>query len=223
MLTGLPVRPEIASGDRLRACERFGLCPDRRTLLVLGGSFGARKLNRAVGEALSLGWNAELQVLHQVGRADWESYRASLRETPAWYHPVPYLDAMEDAYAAADLVCSRAGASTLAEIALVGLPSLLVPYPHAQADHQTQNARGVVAAGAAALLPDAELSGARLVSEIEALFTEPARLAEMAQASRALGRPGAAEAILETVWSIAGRPNTRADRPAEQGTKRGAA
>lgn len=223
VVTGLPVRPEIGQGDRRRACEQFGLSPERRTLLVLGGSFGARRLNRAVGEALTFWLNSGLQILHQVGSADWEQYRSSLREMPAWYHAVPYLEAMGDAYAATDLVCCRAGASTLAEMALVGLPALLVPYPHAHADHQMRNAQSVVAAGAATLLPDAALSGARLAGEIDRLIAQPARRAEMARASRALARPGAAAAILEAVWEIAGKPSNRAAEPAEQGAKRGAA
>jgi UDP-N-acetylglucosamine--N-acetylmuramyl-(pentapeptide) pyrophosphoryl-undecaprenol N-acetylglucosamine transferase len=221
--TGLPVRPEIAQGDRHRGHQQFGLSPDRRTLLVLGGSLGAQSLNRAVREALPLYSNSGLQILHQVGSGNWEEHRYALAGAPPWYHPVPYLEAMGDAYAVADLVCCRAGASTLAEIALVGLPSLLVPYPHAHADHQTQNARHLAAAGAAALLPDVELSGRRLVAEIDALFNQPARLAEMSRASRSLGRPGAADAILAVVWEMVGTPGERARRPTEHGTKRGAA
>jgi UDP-N-acetylglucosamine--N-acetylmuramyl-(pentapeptide) pyrophosphoryl-undecaprenol N-acetylglucosamine transferase len=223
IVTGLPVRPEIAQGDRHRGCEQFGLSPDRRTLLVLGGSLGARSLNRAVRDALPLCSNSGLQILHQVGRGNWEEHRAALDGAPSWYHPVPYLETMGDAYAAADLICCRAGASTLAEVALVGLPSLLVPYPHAHADHQTENARHVAAAGAAVLLPDSELSGPRLAAEIDTRFQQPARLDAMSRASRALARPDAANAILDAVWEMVGRPEQRAGCPAEHGKKRGAA
>jgi len=223
LVTGLPVRPEIALGDRRRGYERFGLNPEQLTLLVLGGSLGARSLNRAVAEALPLWSNSGLQILHQVGRGNWEEHRAALGEAPPWYHPVPYMEAMGDAYAVADLVCCRAGGSTLAEISLVGRPALLVPYPHAHADHQTRNARSVAGAGAAVLLPDAELSGQRLASDANALIAQPARRAEMARASRSLGRPGAADAILDAVWDMVGQRGARAAQPAEHGTKRGAA
>jgi UDP-N-acetylglucosamine--N-acetylmuramyl-(pentapeptide) pyrophosphoryl-undecaprenol N-acetylglucosamine transferase len=223
IVTGLPVRPEVAQGDRERAYTRFGLSPDQRTLLVLGGSRGAQSLNRAVRDALPLLSNSGLQILHQVGRANWDEHQAVLDNAPTWYHSVPYLEAMGDAYTVADLVCGRAGASTLAELALVGLPSLLVPYPHAHADHQTQNARCVAAAGAAALVPDVEFSGHRLVAEAEALFAQPDRLAEMSRASRSLGRPDAAEAILGAVWEMIGTQVTESNRSGEHGTKRGAA
>jgi UDP-N-acetylglucosamine--N-acetylmuramyl-(pentapeptide) pyrophosphoryl-undecaprenol N-acetylglucosamine transferase len=223
VVTGLPVRPAIAAGDRQRAYARFGLTPDQRTLLILGGSLGAQSLNRAVRDALPLLLNSGLQILHQVGRGNWDEHQAVLDNAPTWYHPVPYLEAMGDAYAVADLVCCRAGASTLAELTLVGLPALLVPYPHAHADHQTQNARHVEAAGAAALVPDVELSGHRLVAEVEALFTQPERLAEMSRASRSLGRPDAANAILDAVWNMIRRPMDETDRPREHGKKRGAA
>jgi UDP-N-acetylglucosamine--N-acetylmuramyl-(pentapeptide) pyrophosphoryl-undecaprenol N-acetylglucosamine transferase len=223
VLTGLPIRPEIISGDRRQAEERFGLETDRRTLLVLGGSLGARSLNRAVREALPLWANSGLQVIHQVGNRNWEEHQAALRSAPAWYHPVAFLTDMGDAYAAADLVLCRAGASTLAELWAVGLPSLLVPYPYAHADHQSANARSAVTAGAATLLPDQELSGPRLVSEVGALFDDPPTRDKMAVASRALGRPDAARELLQVVWEMVGRPAGTMPGHLEQGAKRGAA
>ena len=196
VVTGLPVRPDIAAGSQKRGRAQFGLCPERQTLLVIGGSLGARSLNRAIREALPL-WSASgLQIVHQVGRGNWDEHRAALKVPPEWYRPVPYLETMGDAYAVADLVVCRAGASTLAEVALAGLPSLLVPYPYAHADHQTHNARSVVGTGAAVLLPDAELTGSRLVKETGALLSDPGRRQQMADASRRRARPDAAEAIL---------------------------
>jgi UDP-N-acetylglucosamine--N-acetylmuramyl-(pentapeptide) pyrophosphoryl-undecaprenol N-acetylglucosamine transferase len=223
VVTGLPVRPDIATGSRERALAQFGLSAERRTVLVLGGSLGARSLNGAIREALPLWSNAGLQVLHQVGRGNWDEHRGALKTPPEWYRPVPYLEAMGDAYAVADLVVCRAGASTLAEVALAGLPSLLVPYPYAHADHQTHNARSVVAAGAALMLPDGELTAARLVKEVDVLLGDPARRQQMADASHHLARPAAAEAILSVMWEIVGRPSNRSVDPAEQGAKRGAA
>jgi UDP-N-acetylglucosamine--N-acetylmuramyl-(pentapeptide) pyrophosphoryl-undecaprenol N-acetylglucosamine transferase len=223
VVTGLPVRPDIARGDRHQALSRFNLDPERRTLLVLGGSHGARSLNRAVREAVPLWGNSGLQVLHQVGRSNWEEHQAALESPLDWYRPVQYLDAMGDAYAVADLVVCRAGASTLAEIALVGLPSILVPYPYAHADHQTHNARSVEEAGAARLLPDAQLSGERLFHEVARMWDEPGERQRMADASLRLARPDAAVAILAAVQEIVLGEVRGHSEAAEQGTKGGAA
>jgi UDP-N-acetylglucosamine--N-acetylmuramyl-(pentapeptide) pyrophosphoryl-undecaprenol N-acetylglucosamine transferase len=222
-VTGLPIRPEIAHGQRERGLAEFGLRSDRTTLLVIGGSLGARSLNRAVLQALPHWSNSGLQVLHQVGKGNWDEHRAALTDAPDSYHPVPYLTEMGDAYAAADLVLCRAGASTLAEVALAGLPAVLVPYPHAHADHQTANARSVVADGAAVLLPDGELSGERLVTEINALLGDPQRLHAMAEASQRRARPDAAEAILAAVSEMIGAAPLAGVEHSERGAKRGAA
>jgi UDP-N-acetylglucosamine--N-acetylmuramyl-(pentapeptide) pyrophosphoryl-undecaprenol N-acetylglucosamine transferase len=203
LLTGLPIRPEIGRVDRAEARAALGLEPDRRTLLVLGGSQGARTVNRATLEALPEWADLPLQVLHQVGRANFEEWQREAAERPAWYRPVPYLDAIEDAYAAADIVLCRAGASTLAEIAAAGLPAILVPYPYAMADHQTHNARAFVAAGAAVLVPNAEATGARIAREVQDLLGEPRRLAAMSAASRALARPEAALRLADEVRALA--------------------
>ena len=222
-VTGLPIRPEILSGERRKAAARFNLCPDRRTLLVLGGSLGARSLNRSVLEALPLWSNSGLQIIHQVGARNWEEQRSKAPEAPSWYHPIRYLEEIGDAFAAADLVLCRAGASTLAELWAVGLPSVLVPYPHAHADHQSSNARVAVLAGAAELLPDQQLSGQRLAAEINSLIEEPEKLAQMAERSHTLGRRDAAQAVLDLVWEMTGQPGDRRHELVQQGTKRGAA
>jgi UDP-N-acetylglucosamine--N-acetylmuramyl-(pentapeptide) pyrophosphoryl-undecaprenol N-acetylglucosamine transferase len=223
VVTGLPVRPDVARGERPRGLQTFGLVPERPTLLVLGGSLGARSLNRAARESLPLWPDSAVQILHQVGKRDWEEHRASLDDTPGWYHPVPYLEEMGDAYAVAELVVCRAGASTLAEVTLVGLPTVLVPYPHAHADHQTHNAHSLVAAGAGVLLPDSELSAARLVGEVVPLLQQPCRREQMAEASRRLGRPEAALAVLDLVHEMLGSSACGDKTGVERGAKRGAA
>jgi UDP-N-acetylglucosamine--N-acetylmuramyl-(pentapeptide) pyrophosphoryl-undecaprenol N-acetylglucosamine transferase len=223
IVTGLPIRPDVIEGERERAAERFGLTVNRRTLLALGGSLGARSLNRAVREALPLWMNSGLQIIHQVGARNWDEHRAELKDVPDWYHPVPFLEAMGDVYAAAELVLCRAGASTLAELWAVGLPAVLVPYPHAHADHQTANALVAVKNGAASLLPDQDLSGPRLADEIASLMEIPEKREEMSRASRSLARPDAAGAVLDTVWEMVGLPVIGRAGPVEQGAKRGAA
>jgi UDP-N-acetylglucosamine--N-acetylmuramyl-(pentapeptide) pyrophosphoryl-undecaprenol N-acetylglucosamine transferase len=208
VLTGLPIRPEIGRADRAAAQQALGLARDRFTLLVLGGSQGARTLNRATLDALASWGDLSLQVLHQIGKAVFAEWQPELAGRPAWYRPVPYFDAIEQAYAAADLVLCRAGASTLAEITAAGLPSILVPYPYAMADHQTHNARALVDAGAALLLPNADTTGARIAAEVRTLMSDrgvSGRLAAMSIASRALGRPEAAARLADEVLALATR------------------
>jgi UDP-N-acetylglucosamine--N-acetylmuramyl-(pentapeptide) pyrophosphoryl-undecaprenol N-acetylglucosamine transferase len=206
--TGLPIRPEIAAGDPEPARRRFGLAPDRPTLLVVGGSGGARRLNQAVADARPRLLNLGLQIVHPWGKANVD---ASVPPAGDGYHPVPYLEEMASALAAADVVLCRAGASTLAEVAAVGRPALLVPYPYAVDDHQTANARVFVDRGAARLVPDRELDGDRLVAELEALLGDPDARARMRAASAALGRPDAAHRVADLVRTVARRRASSAD------------
>jgi UDP-N-acetylglucosamine--N-acetylmuramyl-(pentapeptide) pyrophosphoryl-undecaprenol N-acetylglucosamine transferase len=220
-VTGNPVRPGLdpqqLAGHRDEGLELFGLEPDRRTLLVFGGSQGARRINTAVVESATR-WShpQRLQILHAAGRrdaaavsADWERLRA---DTPAQAMPlvrcVEFIDRMELAYAVADAVVCRAGASTLAELTVLGLPSVLVPYPHATADHQTANARALQAAGGALCVPDSELDAARLVAEAEPLLLDDERRHRMAEAARTFGRPDAARRVAQLVLGVmTGQPD----------------
>ncbi len=224
VVTGVPIRPTVLQGDRLRGREAFGLAPDRFTILVLGGSQGALSLNRAVGEAATLLMYERIQVLHQTGseHLEWVQREIGHREhvgPPVLRHAaVPYIERVGDAYAAADLVICRAGASTLAEVAAWGLPAILVPYPHATASHQEANARLLVTAGAAEIISDADLSGIRLAERVIALVRDPARCRAMAEASRRIARPDAAGRVADLLLLAAGqpvRPRTGAegDRP----------
>ncbi|MCW3001005.1 MAG: murG [Conexibacter sp.] len=198
-VTGRPVPPPVA--DRAAARARFGLAPDDRCVLVFGGSLGARSINEASAEALA---GAPFRVLHASGVRDYEALRERLGDPPpANYDLQPYVTPFGDALAAADLAVARAGGSIF-EVAAHGLPAILVPYPHAAADHQTANARWMVDAGAAIVVGDAELSAERLRTEIDALLADPGRLAAMAAASRALARPDAAREIAREVLTAAG-------------------
>ena len=202
VLTGNPVRAEIAAidpdRDRSAARAALGVAPDRRLALVTGGSLGARRINEAVVAALpSWRGRTNLAIHHVVGRRDWDAIRA---EVPADldgldYRPVEYEDDMASALAAADLAVCRSGSGTCFELAAVGLPSVLVPSPVVTADQQTRNARHLVDAGAAVLVPDAELDGARLVAEVDRLLADDDRRRAMATAARAWARPDAARAI----------------------------
>jgi UDP-N-acetylglucosamine--N-acetylmuramyl-(pentapeptide) pyrophosphoryl-undecaprenol N-acetylglucosamine transferase len=143
-------------------------------------------------------------VLHASGRRDYDDLHRRLEElgSPPHYHLHPYIEPFADALASADLVVARAGGSVM-EIAAAGLPAVLVPYPHASADHQTANARFIEAAGAAVVVPDDELDGPRLAREVGALLAAPQRLGAMANAAHAVARPDAAEAIADELIALA--------------------
>ena len=208
VVTGNPVRPEILavdrSRDRVAARGRLGLPDDRVVVLAFGGSLGARRINRAV-TGLVERWadRTDVAVRHVVGERDWDDPSARGEEQAVTsgilYRPVRYEDDMPTALAAADVVLARAGATTVAELAVLGLPSVLVPLPIATADHQTANARGLVDLDAACLVPDAELDVDRLVAELEPLVTDGATREAMGVAALGLGRPDAADRVADLV------------------------
>jgi UDP-N-acetylglucosamine--N-acetylmuramyl-(pentapeptide) pyrophosphoryl-undecaprenol N-acetylglucosamine transferase len=209
LVTGRPIPPP--AHDRARARGRFGIAPDATCVLVFGGSLGALSINLAaveafagrssIGESQSAG--APFRVLHVSGRRDHPELAA--RTLPESYDLRDYLDLADfaDALAAADLVVARSGGSVF-EIAAHGLPAILVPYPHAAGDHQSANARWMSDAGAAVVIPDAELNGARLGGEVAALLDDRSRLAAMASAARGLARPDAARDVAAEVLRAAG-------------------
>jgi UDP-N-acetylglucosamine--N-acetylmuramyl-(pentapeptide) pyrophosphoryl-undecaprenol N-acetylglucosamine transferase len=210
VVTGVPVRPEMSkvdrspSGRRL-ARERLGLPAAAKVVLVSGGSLGARKVNLATLDLVSR-WaqRADLAVRHVVGTRDWEEVTARAPRTAGLaYQPVRYEEDMATAYSAADVAVQRAGASTVAELVLAGVPAVLVPLPGAPGNHQAANADALCRAGGAVVVPDAELDGERLAGELEALLQDGERLARMGEAGRELARPQAAEEIAGLVESCA--------------------
>jgi UDP-N-acetylglucosamine--N-acetylmuramyl-(pentapeptide) pyrophosphoryl-undecaprenol N-acetylglucosamine transferase len=188
-VTGRPI--PAPGADRASARERFGIGAGELCVLVFGGSLGARTINQAALGAFTSG---AFHVLHVCGRRDYPELFE--RPLPGGYDLREYLDIDEftDALAACDLVVARAGGSVF-EIAAHGLPAILVPYPHASADHQGANARWMADAGAAIVIEDARLTPAGLAREVAQLLANPARLAAMASASRRLARPDAAREI----------------------------
>ncbi len=204
--TGNPIRSEMAALSRAEAVERIGLDPARFTILIFGGSRGARSINRAMTAALPLLRDREgkLQIIHQTGAGDHQEVLAVYRGQQGLTGvTVPYLHDMAVAYAAADLVISRAGASTLAEISVCGKPSILVPYPHAARNHQEMNARKLLDLGACRMILDEDLDGEVLAEQITELMDDPEALEEMGRASRTLGRPDAATRLGELIGELA--------------------
>ncbi len=226
VFTGNPVRPELVAlaaeplqVRRHRARATLGIDAEATALLVFGGSLGARKLNEATCAFVSLYSNsvspalAKLVVHHVSGEGEfatvaaWEAnWRQRLDAAPGIdYRLVRYEQRMDLAMAAADVCLCRAGASSVADLAIMGTPALLVPLPIAAEDHQTLNAQAVVDDGAGILIPDAELTGERLAKELTQLLGA-STLNDMAAAQQRRSRPGASAAVVELLLLHAARP-----------------
>jgi undecaprenyldiphospho-muramoylpentapeptide beta-N-acetylglucosaminyltransferase len=205
-VTGTPIR-DVTAIDRVAARTRMDIAPDERVLLIFGGSQAVRRFNAAVAEALPR-LIERVTVVHVTGD---DGYAAALGGREALpeavrrrYRPYPFLrEDMLSALAAADLVVGRAGSSTLAEVTAMGLPMVVVPYPHA-AGHQRANAASLVGAGAARLIDDADFDAAALL-DAAGLLDDAEAHAAMAAAARSLGRPGAADAVATLVLAAATR------------------
>jgi UDP-N-acetylglucosamine--N-acetylmuramyl-(pentapeptide) pyrophosphoryl-undecaprenol N-acetylglucosamine transferase len=200
-VTGNPVRAEIRAGDAGAARERLGLARDAFTVLVVGGSQGAHRLNQAVREALPdlAAEGAGLQFVHATGARDLPEVRHAYEAAGVRGLVEPFIELMAPAYQAADFVVCRAGAGTVFELAAVGKPALLVPYPHAANDHQRLNAEAAVHAGAAWVLADQFCDGRRLAASVRAAREKPAQLVDMGRKARALARPDAADRLVDLV------------------------
>jgi UDP-N-acetylglucosamine--N-acetylmuramyl-(pentapeptide) pyrophosphoryl-undecaprenol N-acetylglucosamine transferase len=205
-LIGNPVRPSIAALPEPR--ERLAArSSERPRLLVLGGSQGARALNRTVPDALRrLPEALRPDIWHQAGAGEAEVRTAyAFGQTPARIDA--FIDDMAEAYGWADLVVARAGALTVAELAAAGVGAVLIPFPYATDDHQTRNARHFVTGGAGVLLPESELDPNRLAQELERLLAERGRLIDLAERARAQALTGAAEKLAAVCVELAeGKP-----------------
>jgi len=196
-VTGLPVRSEFFRVEP----KRNG----RFTLLITGGSRGARTLNRASRES----WKffrehaCPVRILHQTGTAEHEALAREFSQFGLEGEVVPFISNMAEAFGQADLVVARAGAGSVSEIAAAAMPSLLVPLPFAADDHQRRNAEAFVARGAARMVLDADLNGERLFGEVEALRGNPAALTEMRERVHEFSRPAAAERAADVMEEAA--------------------
>jgi UDP-N-acetylglucosamine--N-acetylmuramyl-(pentapeptide) pyrophosphoryl-undecaprenol N-acetylglucosamine transferase len=200
-VTGNPIVPPTPE-DREAARAGFGLAEGEFTLLVTGGSQGALDINRAVAAWLDAGAAPGIRVIWVSGRRSYVEF--TRYHAPPRVHVIDFLDPMARGYAAADVVVSRAGALTVAELCAWGLPSILIPLPSAAADHQTKNAAAMEQAGAAFHLNQARLDATTLAAAILRLQTEPATREAMSQAARARGRPDAAGEIVSNLLTLVG-------------------
>ncbi|MBN1290926.1 MAG: undecaprenyldiphospho-muramoylpentapeptide beta-N-acetylglucosaminyltransferase [Candidatus Latescibacteria bacterium] len=194
-VTGNPVRKDIGAEPRETSAQAFGFDPTRKTVFVFGGSQGAQKINKTFSEIVESIADSGIQVLWQTGEknaAKWASYDGSADGRIRTYR---YIDNMAQAYAASDLVVARAGAMSITEITVCGLPAVFVPLPTAAANHQEHNARTLVNAGAASVIFERELTPRLLEQEITRIVTSDERLAVMSKASAKLGKKNAARTI----------------------------
>lgn len=209
--TGYPIRPELTQWTGEKGREKLGLTDDLPVLLVYGGSKGARSINRALLAGLPE-LLTKVQIIHLSGLLDWAEVEEAAHQLPdplrANYHPYPYLhEEMGAAFASANLVVCRAGASTLGELPYFGLPAILVPYPYAWR-YQRVNADYLANHQAARILEDRELAE-RLVPEITACFKDPQALRAMSAAMRSLARPNAAQDIAAALRDLSADSQNR--------------
>lgn len=200
VVTGRPVPAALARADRAAARRRFGVAAEEPCLLVFGGSQGARSINIAAAEAFRDDEGTRPHVLHICGRRDFAEVRGLLggAEAPERYVLLAYEPGLGDVLAACDLVLARAGGSIF-EVAAMGRPAILVPYPHASGRHQHANAEWMAEGGAAVVLDDSELEPERLRRMVAALLGDRPRLAQMSEAAASLARPDAATRVADEV------------------------
>lgn len=212
-LTGLPVRPEILHADRSTGLNKLGFTDGRFLLFSFGGSRGARTINKAMAPVIkAFAGDPRLNILHVTGKVGYEEFLNDCVSTgidlakAGNIKIMPYIYNMQDALAAADLVVSRAGAATLAELTALGIPSILVPYPFASENHQEYNARALEREGAALVVLDRDLSGDLLCAKVMSLLKEQSRLSAMAAASKKMGKSRALDDIIDCVGELLRRP-----------------
>ncbi|MEI6176563.1 MAG: undecaprenyldiphospho-muramoylpentapeptide beta-N-acetylglucosaminyltransferase [Verrucomicrobiota bacterium] len=198
VVTGTPVRPEIIDlPDREEAAAMFGLSSEKTTILVTGGSQGARRLNELSAQAAEK-LPDDMQVLHIAGALDFERVSEIAHGRPG-HKVIGFCDQMSAAYAVADLVIARSGASSLTEISISGHPSILVPYPFAADDHQTRNAEVFSAAGAAVLVQEKDLDAEKLAALATSILRDLPTYKRMAKAACALAIPDAADRVCAAI------------------------
>jgi len=216
---GVPVRAGILGIGRGRKIS----APTEKTrssftLLILGGSQGAHAINQALIHAMPFLEKTPITMLHQTGEKDWAEVTAAYAKHKINARVFKFIENMAEAYAASDFVISRAGAGTLSELAVVGLPSLLIPFPYAKG-HQEKNAAPFVNAGAAEMILDKDLTGEKIAGRISAWVNDPHQLSAMAEAARGLGHPDAANEIVSACFLLVGA----GPRACPDGRPRGAA
>jgi UDP-N-acetylglucosamine--N-acetylmuramyl-(pentapeptide) pyrophosphoryl-undecaprenol N-acetylglucosamine transferase len=203
-ISGNPTREGLGALKHEEGCRVLGLDPSLPTVLVFGGSQGASSMNEVMMDLAPALDHAGIQFVWQTGGPEYRSAKERIGSSAPHAKIMAFIERMDAAYAACDLAVCRSGATTIAELTCAGVPSILIPYPFAAADHQTENARELVAAGAAVLVPDSKMRS-ELSGVIRTLLDNPARRRQMAEAARSLARPAATGALADAVLNMAAR------------------
>jgi UDP-N-acetylglucosamine--N-acetylmuramyl-(pentapeptide) pyrophosphoryl-undecaprenol N-acetylglucosamine transferase len=201
VFTGNPVRQDLldSGSKRSEGLNYFKLDPNKKTLLVLGGSLGARRINQLIAKELDFLLQHDIQVFWQCGKLYYEAYK-HLEARPN-VHVVAFIDRMDLIYAAADFVISRAGASSVSELCLVGKPTLFIPSPNVAEDHQTKNAKAIVEKGGALLLRESELDAQFETTMVDLMQNEVLQH-QLSDAMKRLGKPDATQAIVDEIIKL---------------------
>lgn len=210
VFTGNPVRKSVIGKDVKKAAELFNLDPSRKTLLVFGGSQGAKSINEAVFQSLKILDSEQktkrIQVIHSIGSMHFDKFKIEAEKISKTLNNIDYryfenIGEMGYAYALSDLSVCRAGATTIAELAITTTPAILIPYPYATGDHQQKNAEYVESRDAAVTIKDEELSGNNLAGRVKEILFSPKKLNEMKENLKLLGKPDAKDKIASIIIS----------------------
>jgi UDP-N-acetylglucosamine--N-acetylmuramyl-(pentapeptide) pyrophosphoryl-undecaprenol N-acetylglucosamine transferase len=209
---GTPLRKELFAGERSNALEHFGMSGGKRTVLVLGGSQGARGVNEIVGEILPRleRRRGDIQIIHQTGDRDYNTMRGIYDRTKIGVHVSRLIGRMGLAYAMADVVLCRAGATTIAELTALGLPSILVPYPYSLDNEQKENARQLVRHGAAFMVEQSPTAVHEVYEHVMRLLNDRGFADEMSAQALSLGHPDATETIVSDIFKTVGTEERKA-------------
>jgi UDP-N-acetylglucosamine--N-acetylmuramyl-(pentapeptide) pyrophosphoryl-undecaprenol N-acetylglucosamine transferase len=198
---GNPIRQDLVGGEKNQARDKLQLDRDKKTVFVFGGSQGAHGINMTMLQSLKL-LRSDCQVLWQTGESDYLSITEKIKDQRIKCEVLPFIEDMGSAYAASDIVVSRSGALTLAEITACGKPSILIPFPFATADHQRYNAEAVQKQGAARMILQKDLTPERLAQEIDSLFADEVKLKNMAYQSKKMGKPEATSILVDEMEKL---------------------
>ena len=198
---GNPIRKDIVSGERKQAMKQFGLDESKKTIFIFGGSQGAHGINQVMLRCLDL-LRSDWQILWQTGEKDFEGISQKVKEKKVKSTVLPFIEDMGSAYAVSDIVVSRSGALTTAEITACGKPSILIPFPFATADHQRYNAETLQKHGAAKVILEKDLTVELLTHEIDNLLSDENRLRDMAEKSRKISRPEATSKLVDEMEKL---------------------
>jgi UDP-N-acetylglucosamine--N-acetylmuramyl-(pentapeptide) pyrophosphoryl-undecaprenol N-acetylglucosamine transferase len=199
---GGPVRKEVIKANKSIAIQKMGLKQDKKILLVMGGSQGARSINRMILELLPELSQLNIQVIHVCGERDKEMVDAELKDKPEFYHLLPYMYNIWDGLAAADVAISRAGATAISEIIVKAVPTILIPFPYSAENHQDTNAKLLGDRGAAFVINESDLTKEKLMNEIKDLLTNKERRERMQNACKAIARIDSASEIAGMIFKL---------------------